>query len=139
MFPCQFRHETRPGTPRNAQREPVKVTGLLIENSENSDKEDQKQEGLVVTLQLEAVTMLEGQPTGQLYPHPELVLVRRDDVFDTSEKNASNFLRGQNLWPQGYDVRWRLQRRDEKPIPALAGPSMGLTFAMGMGKLLASL
>lgn len=86
--------------------------------------------GIVATLTLELIE----QGSGSLYPTPELAFVRRDLTFRQAEEHARLFA---NLSATEYDVRWRLQRRDDQTISALTGSSMGLTLALGLTKLLA--
>jgi hypothetical protein len=109
--------------PRSAERE-VCIMTLLVDTARN--------EGVVATLTLELLT--DGQ--GELYPTPELAFLRDAD-FQQAEATACAALQATPFWSHHHDVRWRLQRRDGKPVTNLSGPSMGAAFALGMGRLLA--
>jgi hypothetical protein len=91
-----------------------------------------RNEGVVATLTLEL--MPDGN--GGLYPIPELALIRDTD-FRRAEDEARVCGEEVELWQKGRDVRWRLQRRDGKPIVNLTGPSLGAAFTLGIVKLFA--
>lgn len=88
--------------------------------------------GVVATLRLELM------PGGdrQLYPIPALAFVARDAAFCQAEHAASAYAQQVGLWPEGWDVRWQLERRDRHPIGTLTGPSLGGALALGLAKLL---
>jgi hypothetical protein len=110
--------------PRQPVREPLSLTALLVDTA--LDK------GIVANLTLELM------PDGNknLYPTPALAFVVRDKDFSQAEENARTCVQREGLWQEGWDVRWRLERRDQTPITALTGNSAGLAFALGLAKLL---
>lgn len=109
---------------RQAERD-LTMTVLLVDTARN--------EGVVATLTLELLT----SGSGEFYPVPELAFLRDDD-FRQAEDNARAVLAQTSFTdPYHYDVRWRLQRRDTKPLTSLSGPSLGAAFALGIGKLCA--
>ena len=109
--------------PRKAERD-LSLTVLLVDRARN--------EGVVATLTLEL--MPDG--SGGFYPIPELALIRDPD-FRQAQDDARAYSEGVGLWQKGRDVRWRLHRRDGKPIINLTGPSIGAPFALGLVKLFA--
>lgn len=111
------------GTLRPAERE-ERLSALLVDVAED--------EGVVATLRLEL--MPEG--TGALYPIPALAF-RLTEEFREAAENARKYIRQQGLWPEGRDVRWRLERQRRQPISALTGPSLGAAFALVLAKLFA--
>ncbi len=108
---------------RKAERN-LSLAVLLVDTARN--------EGAGATLTLEL--MLNGG--GEFYPIPELAFMRDKD-FHQAEDNARACVEGAGLWQKDWDVRWRLQRRDGKPLVTLSGPSMGAAFALGLAKLFA--
>jgi len=90
--------------------------------------------GVVATLTLELMSA--GNQT--LYPVPACLFVDRDAAFCQAAIAACEHVLQTGLWPQGWDVRWHVQRRDGKPLLPLTGPSMGGAFALGLVKLLAT-
>lgn len=112
------------GEPLHAAERDLSLTVLLVDTARN--------EGVVATLTLELVP--DGR--GEFYPVPELAFIRDVD-FRQAEENAHGCSAGTELWHKGWDVRWRLQRRDGKALFNLTGPSLGAAFALGIGKLLA--
>ena len=108
---------------RKAERD-LSLPVLLVDRARN--------EGVVATLTLEL--MPDG--SGGLYPIPELALIRDTD-FRQAQDDARAYSEGVGLWQKGRDVRWRLHRRDGKPIINLTGPSIGAPFALGLVKLFA--
>jgi hypothetical protein len=108
---------------RKAERN-LSLAVLLVDIARN--------EGIEATLTLEL--MPDGR--GKLYPIPELAFMRDKD-FHQAEDNARACVEGAGLWQKDWDVRWRLQRRDGKPLVTLSGPSMGAAFALGLAKLFA--
>ena len=109
--------------PRKAERD-LSLTVVLVDRARN--------EGVVATLTLEL--MPDG--SGGFYPIPELALIRDPD-FRQAQDDARAYSEGVGLWQKGRDVRWRLHRRDGKPIINLTGPSIGAPFALGLVKLFA--
>lgn len=89
-----------------------------------------RQEGVVAALTLALIA----NGSGDFYPTPELAFLRDPD-FQQAEANAHAAVKAQELWLPDHDVRWRLQRRDGKPITTLVGPSLGAAFALGIGSL----
>ena len=108
---------------RQAERD-LSMTVLLVDTARN--------EGVVATLTLELLP----HGSGEFYPAPALAFLR-DDEFRQAEDNARVYLEQTSFADQHKDVRWRLQRRDHKPLTSLSGPSMGAAFALGIGKLCA--
>jgi WD40 repeat protein len=116
------------GALRGAERAQI-VTALLTEDR------GQESIGILADLHLELVP----QGTGQVYPTPALAFLRRAEEFERSAVSALEFMKRERLWPDGYDLRWHLTRRDEQPLCALLlGNSLGGCFAFGLAKLLAS-
>lgn len=113
------------GQPRQPVRDPLSLTALLVDEAQVK--------GVIANLTLEL--MPDG--TGALYPAPALAFVTRDKDFRQAEDNARQYVRREGLWQEEWDVRWRLKRRDGKPLsPWLTGNSAGLAFALGLAKLL---
>jgi hypothetical protein len=108
---------------RKAERE-LSLTVLLVDTARN--------EGTGATLTLEVI--LDGG--GEFYAVPELAFLRDKDSRQ-AEDEARACVEGTGLWRKDWDVRWRLQRRDGKPLAALSGPSIGAAFALGLAKLCA--
>lgn len=108
---------------RQAERD-LSMTVLLVDTARN--------EGVVATLTLELLP----HGSGELYPAPALAFLRDDD-FRQAEDNARASLEQTSVAYKHQDVRWRLQRHDNKPLTSLSGPSMGAAFALGIGKLCA--
>ena len=100
------------------------LTALLVDLARN--------EGITAVLTLE---LLE-DGAGDFYPAPELAFLRDAD-FQQAEANARAAVHTVAQWSSQYDVRWRLQRRDGKPVTSLGGPSLGAAFALGISTLLA--
>jgi hypothetical protein len=114
------------GLPLRQPERDVSLTVLLVDTARN--------EGTVAVLTLALLS----DGVGELYPAPELSFLR-DATFQQAEENARSTLQTTRLWSPVYDIRWSLTRRDGKPVTNLSGPSMGAAFALGMGKLCASL
>jgi hypothetical protein len=117
-----------PAAHGRGQRQPVRTLcfpALLVAQAQD--------EGVVTTLTLDLM------PGGSevLYPTPELAFVVRNKAFREAEANARADVRERvRLWPQGHDVRWRLERRDGDPFPqTLTGNSLGGALALGIAKL----
>ena len=108
---------------RQAERD-LSLTVLLVDMARN--------EGVVATLTLEMLP----DGSGELYPAPAFAFLRDDD-FRQAEGNARAYLEQTSFVGKHKDVRWRLQRRDNKPLTSLSGPSLGAAFALGIGKLCA--
>jgi len=108
---------------RQAERE-LSLTVLLVDTVRN--------EGVVAVLTLELLP----EGSGELYSIPQQAFIRDSD-FCQAEDNARTYVAGAGLWQEDRDVRWRLQRRDGKPLANLTGPSLGAAFALGIGKLFA--
>ncbi len=108
---------------RQAERD-LSMTVLLVDTARN--------EGVVATLTLELLP----SGSGEFYPAPELAFLRDED-FRQAEDNARAALAQTGFADHHHDVRWRLQRRDNKPLTSLSGPSLGAAFALGIGKLCA--
>lgn len=106
---------------RQAERD-LAMTVLLVDMARN--------EGVVATLTLEMLP----DGSGELYPTPAFAFLRDDD-FRQAEDNARAYLEQTSFADTHKDVRWRLQRRDNKPLTSLSGPSLGAAFALGIGKL----
>lgn len=116
------------GDLRPAEQEQL-LPVLLVE----LDTARRKEDGVVADLTLELM------PDGNrmLYPIPALALVPRDEAFRQAENNARQYVHQcLKLWPEGYDVRWRLQIREKPLFPRLGGNSAGAAFALGLLKLL---
>ena len=98
------------------------------------DREHNEGQGLVLSLTLDRV---EGG-SGVLYPHPDQAFVFRDQEFEQAEENAQKAVKHLGLWPpeRQDDVRWSLTRPGDGRLLALAGPSAGGAFALGLAKLL---
>jgi hypothetical protein len=107
---------------RQAERTTT-MTVLLVDTARN--------EGVTAVLTLELMS----DGSGALYPAPELAFLRDAD-FQQAEANAGAAISAAGLWTPDTDVRWRLQRRDGKPLTSLSGPSLGAAFALGVSKLL---
>jgi WD40 repeat protein len=104
------------------------VTALLVEYDGKTDQPV----GVVADLCLELV---EGG-AGEFYPAAELAFLLRDPAFRSAEAAAEQFLRSRGWWPADADVRWRLVRRDDRPMAlGLGGESLGGCFALGLVKL----
>ncbi|NOT52997.1 MAG: hypothetical protein HOP18_00185, partial [Deltaproteobacteria bacterium] len=112
------------GQPLRQAERALSMTVLLVDTARN--------EGVVATLTLELLP----SGSGEFYPAPELAFLRDDD-FRQAEDNAHAVLAPTSFTDQHHDVRWRLQRRDNKPLTSLFGPSLGAAFALGIGKLCA--
>jgi len=112
------------GEPLRKPERDLSLTVLLVDTARN--------EGIVATLTLELVP----EGSGGFYPVPELAF-GRDPDFRRAEAEARACIEGINLWRKAQDVRWRLQRRDGKPIANLSGPSLGAAFALGIAQLFA--
>jgi hypothetical protein len=106
---------------RQAERD-ISMTVLLVDMARN--------EGVVATLTLELLP----SGSGELYPTPALAFLRDDD-FRQAEDNARAYLEQTSFVDIHKDIRWRLQRRDNRPLTSLSGPSLGAAFALGIGKL----
>jgi hypothetical protein len=103
----------------------LSLTTLLVDTARN--------EGVTAVLTLELIR----EGSGDFYPVPELAFLRDAD-FQQAETNARAAVHTITQWPSSYDVRWRLQRRDGKPLTNLSGPSLGAAFSLGISTLLAS-
>jgi hypothetical protein len=112
------------GQPLRQARQDLGMTVLLVDMARN--------EGVVATLTLELLP----DGSGEFYPAPALAFLRDDD-FRQAEDNARTALAQTSFVDRHQDVRWRLQRRDNKPLTSLSGPSLGAAFALGIGKLCA--
>src|SRR5262245_35024430 len=110
------------GEPLCRAEKDLSLSVLLVDTARN--------EGIVATLLLELIP--DGK--GDFYPVPELSFLRDPD-FRQTEDYARECLHRMGLWKKERDVRWQLQRRDDKPIVNLTGPSLGAAFALGLGKL----
>ena len=108
---------------RLAQRS-LSLTTLLVDMARN--------EGVTAVLTLELIQ----EGSGDFYPVPELAFLRDAD-FQQAEINARAAVHTITHWPPVSDVRWRLQRRDGKPLTNLSGPSLGASFSLGICTLLA--
>jgi hypothetical protein len=108
---------------RPAKRD-LSLTTLLVDIARN--------EGVTAVLTLELVA----EGAGDFYPIPELAFLRDAD-FQQAEINAHSAVHTVTQWSPSYDVRWRLQRRDGKPLTNLSGPSLGAAFSLGISTLLA--
>lgn len=106
---------------RQAERD-LSMTVLLVDMARN--------EGVVTTLTLELLP----DGSGELYPTPALAFLRDDD-FRQAEDNARTYLEQTSFADTHKDIRWRLQRHDNKPLTSLSGPSLGAAFALGVSKL----
>lgn len=102
---------------------PISLTALLVGKTQR--------QGIVATLSLES----RSGGSGLCYPAPDLAFVRRDRTFREAEHNACTYVKDAGLWKADYDVRWRVTRRDGRPITTLTGSSMGFAFALGLAKL----
>lgn len=108
---------------RPAQRS-LSLTTLLVDIARN--------EGVTSILTLELIK----KGSGDFYPVPELAFLRDTD-FQQAEMDARAAVHTITHWSPAYDVRWRLQRRDGKPLVNLSGPSFGAAFSLGISALLA--
>lgn len=102
----------------------LSLTTLLVDMARN--------EGVTAVLTLELIR----EGSGDFYPVPELAFLRDAD-FQQAETNAQVAVHTIAQWPPSDDVRWRLQRRDGKPLANLSGPSLGAAFSLGISALLA--
>jgi hypothetical protein len=112
------------GQPLRQAEQDLTMTVLLVDTARN--------EGVVATLTLELLP----SGSGEFYPMPALAFLRDDD-FRQAEDNARASLAQARHADHHRDVRWRLQRRDNKPLTSLSGPSLGAAFALGIEKLCA--
>ena len=113
-----------PNGPTLAPEHATELYVLLIEEGRDT--------GVVGLLSLHLMS----QGAGRLYPHHDLALVLRNEVFRQAEADARAYVDSQGLWARDKDVRWRLTRPfDNRPIRRLTGPSMGAAFALGLSKL----
>lgn len=110
--------------PRPVHRS-LSLTALLVDMA--------RSEGVTAVLTLELLR----EGNGDFYPVPELAFLRDAD-FQQAETHAQAAVHTITHWPPSYDVRWRLQRRDGKPLTNLSGPSLGAAFSLGVSTLLAS-
>jgi WD40 repeat protein len=107
------------------------VTALLLEN--RGCLADRI--GVVADLILELVP----DGNGSCYPIPALMFLLRDRDFVNAERTALGYMQLLDAWPKGYDLRWRLLRRDGQALSVpLHGGSLGGCFGFGLEKLLAS-
>lgn len=107
------------------------VTALLVEN--RGCLADRM--GVVADLILELVP----EGNGSCYPIPALLFLLRDRDFVNAENTALGYMQVLDAWPKGYDLRWRLLRRDGQALSVpLHGGSLGGCFGFGLEKLLAS-
>lgn len=83
-------------------------------------------EGCLAALELE---LLDGG-SGQFCPALEMALVARDGGFTSELEEARTLLADWTLWPEGWDVRWKLTFIDEKRR-SLEGRSLGAAMAFG--------
>jgi len=92
--------------------------------------------GVTAELTLE---QLAGEGNSALYPDPAaMAFVTREQTFQEAEQNALAHLRAEGVWKDGGpDVRWRLLRKDSRPLTYLEGGSAGGAFALGLAKLFA--
>jgi hypothetical protein len=111
-------------SPLRPVRQSLSLTTLLVDVARN--------EGVTAVLTLELIK----EGSGDFYPVPELAFLRDAD-FQQAETNARAAVHTITQWPPSYDVRWRLQRRDGKPLTNLSGPSLGAAFSLGVSVLLA--
>lgn len=109
------------GQPLRETERDLSMTVLLVDTARN--------EGVVASLTLELLP----HGSGEFYPAPELAFLRDDD-FRQAEENA-RALAQTRFADHHHDIRWRLRRRDTKPLTSLSGPSLGAAFALGIGKL----
>lgn len=110
------------GEPSRQAERKQSLTVLLVDTIRN--------EGVTALLTLESLS----NGNGGLYPIPEQAFIRDSD-FRQAEDNARTYVMGTGIWRADWDVRWRLQRRDGKPLANLTGPSLGAAFALGVEKL----
>jgi len=108
---------------RKAERD-LSLDVLLVDTARN--------EGVGASLLLELIS----SGRGECYAVPELAFLRDKDAR-RAEDDARACVEGIGLWRTEWDVRWRLRRRDGKPLVTLSGPSLGAAFALGLAKLLA--
>ena len=75
----------------------------------------------------------------EIYPHPDLLFVPRDRLFDEALANARQAVKSLGLepLPEEADVRWSLSPLGGGSLPALTGPSAGAAFALGLAWLAA--
>ena len=94
-------------------------------------RKHRRRDGVVADLTLERLP----DGTGSLYPIPELGFVYRDAHWRRAERQAYEYVQ-RTVSPPAWDVRWRLARRDQKPLPpTLQGDSLGAALALGLTKL----
>jgi hypothetical protein len=90
--------------------------------------------GIVAWLTLERVE----HGTGHVYPGLVFnAFLEFGLEFEQSINNAVACLRNQRIWPEpcSFDVRWTLRRADGAFLDSIDGPSLGLAFALGLGKV----
>lgn len=103
------------------------ITGVLI------DEADALQAGVMVAITLEAIQ----DGDGSFYPAPEFSLLSLDPAFRNGLENSLRMVRDTlGIWRDGYDVRWRIDRRDGKDLSStLKGGSAGGAFALALSKV----
>ena len=72
-----------------------------------------------------------------LYAAPAFSLLPRDSTWLQTERDAFVLFQEAGLWPENWEVAWSLVSWEGKLPGELEGPSAGLSFFMGLGKLIA--
>jgi hypothetical protein len=115
------------GADRQVEGE-VKLSALLIYEATSF--------GVAVQLILERIKNGHGEVYPAPVPHAFTVI---KPCFKQAIDNAVGYVKVKTgLLMDEFDVRFRLERYDKKPLPSpLSGPSLGAGFAIGLLKLLA--
>lgn len=94
------------------------------------DKEKNIQQG---NLTLELVSI----GTGEIYPiQKEHIFLRTNRGFDEAIENIKNYFKQKKLWPKSYDIRWKLEKDDNKVFFEVDSAISSAAFAVGVWKLL---
>ena len=72
-----------------------------------------------------------------LYAAPAFSLIQRDSTWLQTERDVYALFQEAGLWPENWEVAWSLVSWEGKQPGELEGPSAGLAFFMGLGKLIA--
>ena len=111
--------------PRLVENE-VTLTALVVDET--------KGDGFTAQLTLECLK----NGTGSIYPAPAVhAFLTVDAEFQGAIDNAIAYAKAEGLSMDGRDLRWRLQPHDNRQLPLIGGPSIGLTFTIASLKLLA--
>jgi len=89
-------------------------------------------QGFVVTLKLDLRDSVGTRPC--LIPHPESILLPRDDEFEATLSKVEQWM--QSFSSERVVITWRIARSDGYYLDALRGNSLGGLFAVGIWLLL---